>query len=325
MPRVTFYFNNVGALFLNGATSPELRAPSIRGQLRYWLRAVVGAENTNLKQVWERECAVFGSTGQGSTVTVRMLRSEKADFVADRIGDAYMLPHRSDPKKQSPASAIEDGTEFQIDALTKPGIPFPADFFNAVSTWLLLGGLGKRSRRMMGGLQVAEIQSSEGVSIPEWWGNAPAEIAPFIRVTKAQLAANLAGKNLSPIPPPAFPVLHPDHAWVVVGQQGFDSAEEVNRRVFRDVLRKPPFTDPAKEFMFGYARGGRRASPLIAQVRYFDEQFYPVFTVMRSAMNVPRSPDTPPSARVDWDVLNDFMTKAMAGFKGVTVFGGPLK
>ena len=67
-----FTLKVVSPMFLNGAYTqqPELRAASVRGQLRYWLRAYLGAQTSDLKAIWEKESAVFGSTGQGSAVNV---------------------------------------------------------------------------------------------------------------------------------------------------------------------------------------------------------------------------------------------------------------
>ncbi len=68
MQEVTFTLQTITPLFLAGAdqTKAELRAPSFRGVLRYWLRALVGglvgADDTGLRQVIEVEADVFGTT-----------------------------------------------------------------------------------------------------------------------------------------------------------------------------------------------------------------------------------------------------------------------
>nr|BBH88798.1 hypothetical protein KTC_35490 [Thermosporothrix sp. COM3] len=58
--------------FFAGANqkAAELRAPSFRGQMRYWYRALVaGVEGPeNLKALREAEAAVFGSSSLGSAV-----------------------------------------------------------------------------------------------------------------------------------------------------------------------------------------------------------------------------------------------------------------
>ena len=60
------------------------------------------------------------------------------------------------------------------------------------------------------------------------------------------------------------------------------------------------------------ARGGRRASPLIAQVRRIGGHYYPVLTAFRSE----------PSSRIDWNVVRDFMRDAQSRYSGIHVYGG---
>jgi CRISPR-associated protein Cmr1 len=68
MRQVTFTLRVLTPLFLAGAeqTSAELRAPTFRGLMRYWYRALiggmVGTEQSGLKQVAQAESALFGIT-----------------------------------------------------------------------------------------------------------------------------------------------------------------------------------------------------------------------------------------------------------------------
>src|SRR2546422_901454 len=65
-------------LFLGGVEQrqPELRPASVRGALRYWLRALLGAVvGTDLGILRQEERRVFGSTEGVSTITVRLAGS----------------------------------------------------------------------------------------------------------------------------------------------------------------------------------------------------------------------------------------------------------
>ena len=64
MPSLIVKIKTVSPLFLNGAdkAQPELRAASVRGQLRYWFRAIEGAKTDSLQEVWRKEESIFGST-----------------------------------------------------------------------------------------------------------------------------------------------------------------------------------------------------------------------------------------------------------------------
>ena len=78
MKQVTFTLRTLTPLFLAGAdqTSAELRAPTFRGLMRYWYRALiggmVGTEATGLKQVIEAESLLFGATDTASAVSLRV-------------------------------------------------------------------------------------------------------------------------------------------------------------------------------------------------------------------------------------------------------------
>src|SRR5262245_60814456 len=73
MRRETYSVEFVTPCFLGGASGvSEWRAASIRGQLRWWFRAVAGAETGGqLAAVRRLEDLVFGTTGQSSAVRIR--------------------------------------------------------------------------------------------------------------------------------------------------------------------------------------------------------------------------------------------------------------
>ena len=64
----------VSPLWIGGADSrAELRAPSFRGCLRYWFRALAGAFfGQKLPLLRAAEAAVYGDTKRASTVVVRL-------------------------------------------------------------------------------------------------------------------------------------------------------------------------------------------------------------------------------------------------------------
>src|SRR2546421_12182581 len=78
MQEVTFTLRTLTPLFLAGAdqTKAELRAPTFRGLMRYWQRALVGGlfgtDRKGLEKVSEAETAVFGATDTGSAVSVKV-------------------------------------------------------------------------------------------------------------------------------------------------------------------------------------------------------------------------------------------------------------
>lgn len=298
MPSLSIKLKTVSPLFLSGADKdqPELRAASVRGQLRYWFRAIMGTRIVELSKIWEREQNVFGSTEKSSVVSIRVYGRP-----SEPTGE-FLLPHRSE--RRSPQKAIAENSPFQLHLCTPPGIEIPQEAFVSLKIWLLLGGLGKRSRRMMGAL-----------SATNFWEPALEEPQTFITECKKTIStfapdpeklSRLYNQNL-----PSFPTLHPNHSRIVIGKKDFHSAQEANIALF-SILRSNEFRQ--HEWVFGHAMQGRRASPLIAQVRKIGRAYYPVLTIMRSSDIKDR----------EWGILNDFMSQCEQKFDGESVWGGRL-
>src|SRR2546421_3356377 len=79
MQEVTFTLQTITPMFLAGAdqSKAELRAPSFRGEMRYWFRALlgglVGTDQEGLIKVRDAETHVFGATDTSSAVQLRIL------------------------------------------------------------------------------------------------------------------------------------------------------------------------------------------------------------------------------------------------------------
>src|SRR5215218_8971789 len=81
MLRQTFQVEIVTPCFLGGARDrAEWRGASIRGQLRWWFRAVAGARFAgDLDQVRAAEEEIFGSTQRSSAVRISPSRGPEAE------------------------------------------------------------------------------------------------------------------------------------------------------------------------------------------------------------------------------------------------------
>jgi len=291
MPTETHVLNVTTPLFLYGANQkePEIRAASVRGQLHYWFRAIKGAQTSDLKEINAHESSLFGSTAGASSVSIRIYTDGEP-----KTGSYAMLPHKKERRGQSWQQAISPGQVLKLEIVTRPGIaPIPPPLAETLKVWLLLGGLGKRSRRMFGALEWKQLTKTLAD------GKALADKA------KEVLTGIVKDSEKSQVP--KFPTLHPDHSWVVVGTRGTDDWELLMKELF-ELLHNYR----AHEKTFGYAMGGRRASPLIAQVREIDGQYYPVLTAMRSR----------PDKKIEWDILDKFMDDAQKCWNGETVWGG---
>jgi len=78
MEEITFKCETITPMFMAGANgkTPELRAPSIKGAMRFWWRAMHG--NLGLKELKEKEAEIFGGSGEKegrSNVIIRITKS----------------------------------------------------------------------------------------------------------------------------------------------------------------------------------------------------------------------------------------------------------
>lgn len=146
-----------------------IRAPSVRGNLRFWWRALYGAQYANA--LYQRESALWGRAatddGGRSAVELRVSveRAGGTDNSEIRLypgqgqqatPGAYALwPARSETRRNSPtAPRRQPGTQFQLTLKVAGSATDEAEVTNALRAWILFGGYGSRTRRGLGSLKV---------------------------------------------------------------------------------------------------------------------------------------------------------------------------
>ena len=234
----------VTPLWIGGASyQSELRAPSVRGCLRFWLRALLGGVlGEGLDNLRAAESAVYGNMQQASTVVARLTGTprigmiEKQDDITP--GLSYMLWSVFQQKRD----AILPGERFRLRLQNRP-LPFPplevagrtldrGDRFELAlaSLWLLLrlGGVGARARRGAGGMRA--------VAAPEGW---PDTLPPLVSAatTPGAWAAELGDgirrlrrfarwQGPAPAERSSFDLLHENACQLSVVDRTFESWSE---------------------------------------------------------------------------------------------------
>lgn len=134
-----------------------IRAPSIRGHLRFWWRALHAEPGVSGEQLYQREMSLWGGpTGSGSfgrsPVELRVellgaMHTEAAEL------DYALFPARGS-EGQGTAHVRQAGVRFRLC------LRFPAEYeqqlVDAVRAWILFGGYGGRTRRGLGSLTVVD-------------------------------------------------------------------------------------------------------------------------------------------------------------------------
>ncbi|RLC85756.1 MAG: type III-B CRISPR module RAMP protein Cmr1 [Chloroflexi bacterium] len=154
MHELTVTLETVTPMLIRGAdnSTPELRPPSFRGAMRYWLRAALGGVigDSNLDGLHKLESAVFGSTERGSAIGIRLRDLDT------RKHEASILPH----KNRGRARALSGGFELAMSQ-TRGADPAIWDAARAsLELALTFGGVGLRSRRGYGTLRIVKAPRS---------------------------------------------------------------------------------------------------------------------------------------------------------------------
>ncbi len=175
MIRQIYTFEIITPCFCAGADQAraEIRAASIRGQLRWWFRVLGGFKSLVHQPVHKQEILFFGSTAgdEGTAGSLRIqinaqgLLSNKKD--GQQLGHANFsdsafltFPIQSREKngqKSSDASrgVIESG-KFNLTVISRGAIPSAQDIQALLVVYGNLGSLGFRARRAMGAISLAE-------------------------------------------------------------------------------------------------------------------------------------------------------------------------
>jgi hypothetical protein len=142
--RITF----LTPLFSKGSYDdrPEIRPPSIRGQLHWWFRA--------LGYSYADEMNLFGGVHGGAKASRVVVRVGGIDGTT---GEVATLPHKLGGQS-SPKAAFKSGTSFDLHLSARLGgltSSQSAALDRTVKAWLLAGTLGLRGTRAAGSFQWA--------------------------------------------------------------------------------------------------------------------------------------------------------------------------
>lgn len=159
----------------------EIRAPSIRGELRWWFRAMGGTKN--------QEQEIFGGiAGEGGTSSALVVRVANV-----RLGDPVKLPMSVNNLPDDPfyllhfAKASGDGVRYQENGFFSPGTQFKLKilarrpigdeflFQQTLDAFLRFGAIGLRSNRACGAFHAPSKRESFD-AFSEWVKTLPEAI-----------------------------------------------------------------------------------------------------------------------------------------------------
>ncbi len=234
MQRITCRIEFVTPAFIGGSDSShcELTGSTVRGQLRWWFRAVAGGyHDGNVVAVTEAERQVFGSSERRATLRVLIVErpgSTRAAFPAASLGTAQLLNFAGAPVADRPRLHLQhNGNETRTRSLAYlgygpvgmngvaqrdyispavngmpggtaafalQGAPVSTLFFDALWAWLHLGAVGSRSRRGFGSIRCKLVEGSLPIDAP---GLTVARVADFDAAAGLIVGRNRATTTLA--------------------------------------------------------------------------------------------------------------------------------
>ncbi|MBL7815761.1 MAG: type III-B CRISPR module RAMP protein Cmr1 [Saprospiraceae bacterium] len=148
MQSIHFTCELITPLFMSGAdgTTPELRAPSIKGALRFWWRAMNG--HLTIEELKKQEGQIFGDTSQRSRIIIKGI-----ELTSPKIVKRSPLPHR---ERGFMKEAFDTRQFFTLKIGFIDNAVFTIEQVKSlVYLTFTLGGLGNRSRRGFGSVKLS--------------------------------------------------------------------------------------------------------------------------------------------------------------------------
>lgn len=167
--EITATFKVVTPMFMSGADQgkAELRMPSVKGALRFWWRALAwGRLNGNIQHIREEEAKLFGSTDKGQAAVLmkildQELSTEKQEKWSQNRWEAYVGYGLIETTGGNSRQYIKSGGTFTLSLRSKNSLPGGREGLEkAILAFGLLGGLGGRSRKGWGSVNLTSINGA---------------------------------------------------------------------------------------------------------------------------------------------------------------------
>ena len=278
METITFTCKVITPMFLAGADgqTPELRAPSIKGAMRFWWRALNGHLVVKKDGRWDyselkrQEGEIFGGTGEKAS---RSSFSLQVSFDDSVIWDGVPLVPHDQRKGRQDAFAPKQAFTITLR------IPNHDNKIETLRSLMILGsilgGVGKRSRRGMGGFTIDRIAQGER-DLDYTKPNKVEALLPLIQKVVGEnrfAIQNNTIVNLSSSTPD-----YPFVKTIEIGRSDSRILEKISRSTHE--VKESDYR--AYEASLGHASQGRFASPVYVSVI---EGNQPVVTTLNTVPN----------------------------------------
>ena len=165
MEKITFKVEAITPIFIAGAdqkiiNNEGLRAPSLKGLMRWWFRAIMGGM-VPLKNLKVLESKLYGDTNQRSKIKIfSRTNSSPSNIEIPRELQYLWFSINLQKRNKQRLECYRPGSNFEI-------LLSSIDEFNhkiaTACLWLMifLGGIGSRMRRCAGSLKIKNISNND--------------------------------------------------------------------------------------------------------------------------------------------------------------------
>jgi len=280
MHKITFECETITPMFLAGADgrTPEFRAPSIKGAMRFWWRAIHG--HLDLNRLREKEAKIFGGDGEGKGKSLFTIRIGSPLYYKDNYRYSP-VPHRL--QNNFPQPAFKAGEEFTIIlSLTKHALSKLKHETNCTLDYIkniflamtLLGGIGRRTRRGFGSIKVNRIDG-ETVDIDYTLEFILSLLNNIVR-QNFKIYDDKIIRNIKAHLNAKYPFIET----IEVGN-GSESMDEILTKIGQA-------SHDHRNNSLGFAmNSGRLASPIYVSVIKIENKFFPVVTTLKTVFENP--------------------------------------
>ena len=152
-----------------------IRPSSIRGHLRFWWRATLGAKFEDSAQLSIREGQIWGTAESPSPVAIHVIQPESGSLGQRKASDFYDFQNKYGPEsyvlfpaRDKGYPLLKEGFAFRLN-ICWPKLDelhdIRSDVEAAVWAWTNFGGIGSRTRRGCGALFCEETAPKDVASI----------------------------------------------------------------------------------------------------------------------------------------------------------------
>ena len=194
----TLKLKTITPMFGGSATPREVdqknpvRASSVRGHLRFWWRATAGGQYASAEELFKEEEQIWGSAERYGKVALRVLEQaagqqvKPSELVPDKgtaktgpLEKFFLHPFNENKTERIPEASGLQWVEFSLELTLNLTDAEKEHLRRALRAWIAFGGIGARTRRGVGALEVtADLQHwlpNKPEQLKEWFSQKPVE------------------------------------------------------------------------------------------------------------------------------------------------------